>query len=168
MKSDSPATATQIQQVAKLLGLAVLRWQRERERSEKLSNSLPERLDFSPENSLSVTGRRDPATCSVGRIRHKENVYDGVHEAIVETAVFDAVQSQLKKHGRSGGSRLVNQYNALLKGMLYCHACGYAMVHNPTYQKGKLYRYYVCQTAIKQGRQHCTPAPCAPPILKLQ
>ena len=91
----------------------------------------------------------------VGRIRHKENVYDGVHEAIVETADFDAVQSQLKKHGRSGGSRLVNQYNALLKGMLYCPSCGYAMVHNPTYKKGKLYRYYVCQTAIKQGRQHC-------------
>ena len=44
MKSDSPATATQIQKVAGLLGLAVLRWQRERERSEKLSNSLPERL----------------------------------------------------------------------------------------------------------------------------
>ena len=65
MKSDSPATAAQIQQVAKLLGLAVLRWQRERERSEKLSNSLPGRLELSPENSLSVTGRRDPATCSV-------------------------------------------------------------------------------------------------------
>ena len=65
MKSDSPATAVQIQQVAELLGLAVLRWQRERERSEKVSNSLPERLELSPETSLSVTGRRDPATCSV-------------------------------------------------------------------------------------------------------
>ena len=65
MKSDSPVTAVQIQQVAELLGLAVLRWQRERERSEKVSNSLPERLELSPKNSLSVSGRRDPATCSV-------------------------------------------------------------------------------------------------------
>ena len=29
MKSDLPVTAVQIQQVAELLGLAVLRWQRE-------------------------------------------------------------------------------------------------------------------------------------------
>ena len=65
MKADSPATAVQIQQVAELLGLAVLRWQRERERSEKVSDSLPERLEFSPETSLSVTGRRDRAMCSV-------------------------------------------------------------------------------------------------------
>jgi hypothetical protein len=65
MKSDSPVTAVQIQQVAELLGLAVLRWQPETERSEKVSNSLPGRLEFSPETSLSVTGRSDPATCSV-------------------------------------------------------------------------------------------------------
>jgi len=99
----------------------------------------------------------------IGRLRHKENIYDGVHEPIVSKETFDAVQTMLKEHGRGSGKRLINRHNALLKGMLYCPSCGYAMSHCPTKKQSKLYRYYVCQTAIKRGHAHCTngsiPAP---------
>jgi site-specific DNA recombinase len=61
----------------------------------------------------------------------------------------------LKEHGRGNGNRLVNRHNALLKGLLHCPACGYAMVHCPTKKKSKVYRYYVCQTAIKRGHSQC-------------
>ncbi len=58
--------AEQVTRVATLLGRAVLRWKREKERSsefsENVSNSLPERLEFSPVSSLSVTGQNDEAT----------------------------------------------------------------------------------------------------------
>jgi phosphatidate phosphatase PAH1 len=58
--------AEQVTRVATLLGRAVLRWKRESERSsefsENVSNSLPERLEFSPVSSLSVTGQNDEAT----------------------------------------------------------------------------------------------------------
>lgn len=91
----------------------------------------------------------------VGKIRHKDKIYDGQHEPIVEQQIFDAVQLQLKEHGRGKGQRLVNRHNALLKGLLYCPACGYAMVHCPTKKKSKVYRYYVCQTAIKRGHIQC-------------
>ncbi|MCS7465184.1 DUF2924 domain-containing protein [Stieleria sp. ICT_E10.1] len=91
----------------------------------------------------------------VGRIRHKENVYDDVHEPIIQPDVFDAVQKMLKEHGQGSGKRLINRQNALLKGMLYCPTCGYAMAHSPTKKKSKLYRHYVCQTAIKRGHAQC-------------
>ena len=58
--------AEQVTRVATLLGRAVLRWKRESERSsefsENVSNSLPERLEFSPVSSLSVTGQNGEAT----------------------------------------------------------------------------------------------------------
>ena len=56
----------QVTRVAALLGRAVLRWKREKEQtseiSEIVSDSLPERLEFSPVSSLSVTGQNDEAT----------------------------------------------------------------------------------------------------------
>ncbi len=99
----------------------------------------------------------------IGRIRHKENVYGGVHEAIIEPDIFESVQKLLKEHGQGSGKRLVNRHNALLKGMMYCPSFSYAMAHNPTKKKSKLHRYYVCQTAIKLGHAQCStgsiPAP---------
>jgi site-specific DNA recombinase len=90
-----------------------------------------------------------------GKIRHKDQIYDGQHEPIINQSVFDKVQTKLKEHGRGNGNRLVNRHNALLKGLLHCPACGYAMVHCPTKKKSKVYRYYVCQTAIKRGHSQC-------------
>ncbi len=58
--------AEQVTRVATLLGRAVLRWKREKEQSSEISeivsDSLPERLEFSPVSSLSVTGQNDEAT----------------------------------------------------------------------------------------------------------
>jgi hypothetical protein len=57
--------AEQVTRVATLLGRAVLRWKREKEQSSEISeivsDSLPERLEFSPVSSLSVTGQNDEA-----------------------------------------------------------------------------------------------------------
>ncbi len=100
-----------------------------------------------------------------GKIRHKDKIYDGQHEPIIDPRVFDKVQAQLKEHGRGKGQRLANRYFALLKGLLYCPTCGYAMVHCPTKKKSKVYRYYVCQTALKRGHNQCrTGSIPAPPI----
>ena len=99
------------------------------------------------------------------KIRHKDKIYDGQHEPIIDPRIFDKVQTQLKEHGRGQGQRLANRHNALLKGLLYCPTCGYAMVHCPTRKKSKVYRYYVCQTAIKRGHIQCrTGSIPAPPI----
>lgn len=102
----------------------------------------------------------------VGKLRHQANIYDGVHEPIIQRETFDAVQKTLKDHGRGRGKRLMNRHNALLRGLLYCPSCGYAMAHSPTKKKTKLYRYYVCQTAMKRGHDQCQTGSLSAPAIE--
>jgi len=91
----------------------------------------------------------------IGKIKHKSEVYDGEHEPIIDTAVFEKVQTTLQQHGRGRGNHLINKYGALLKGLLHCKACGRSMVHTFTTRGSKRYRYYTCTKAIKKGWKTC-------------
>ncbi|HUP77031.1 MAG TPA: recombinase family protein [Pirellula sp.] len=64
-----------------------------------------------------------------GKIKHKELVFEGEHEPMVDSTTFSAVQKLLKSHSRGKGNGVNNKYGALLKGLLYCGACNKAMVH---------------------------------------
>ncbi len=98
-----------------------------------------------------------------GKIVHKDQIYDGEHEAIVDPAVFDRVQAQLRLNGRTGGVEVRNKYGALLRGLLRCKACGGAMTHTFTGRHGRFYRYYRCVAAIKNG-SHVCPAKTLPAL----
>ncbi len=89
----------------------------------------------------------------IGKIRHKDEIFDGEHEAIVDADVFQKVQRRLKRNGRSASVR--NKHGALLKGLLHCQSCGRAMTHTFTAKRNKRYRYYACTQAIKKGRAAC-------------
>ncbi len=97
----------------------------------------------------------------IGLVKHKENRYAGEHEAIVDKAVFDAVQSLLSRNAATGGALVRNKFGALLKGILHCSHCNCAM--SPTHSKkgAKRYRYYVCSRASKTGWENC-PSPNLP------
>jgi site-specific DNA recombinase len=90
-----------------------------------------------------------------GMIKHKELLHKGEHEPIIEQSVFEAVQRQLKQNGRGKGNHLINKHGALLKSLLFCHACNRSMVHTFTKKQGKVYRYYTCTNVIKNGRKQC-------------
>jgi len=93
-----------------------------------------------------------------GMISHKGELYQGVHEAIIEPEQFDRVQKMLKHNGRSGGLEVRNKYGALLRGLLRCKACDQAMTHVFTTSRGKSrkqYRYYRCVGSIKRGACTC-------------
>ena len=62
MANESLSPAEQIQKIAGLLGIAVLRWRQNSESSEILSNSQPERLEFGSDSLLSVNTQNDLAT----------------------------------------------------------------------------------------------------------
>lgn len=95
----------------------------------------------------------------VGKLRHKENVYEGEHDAIVDEEMFREVGELLRKNGRGHGNAMRDKYGACLKGLIYCSDCQKVMVHNNTRRGSKVYRYYTCLTVIKRGRKHCeTPA----------
>jgi site-specific DNA recombinase len=95
----------------------------------------------------------------IGKIKHKSQVHPGEHQGIVTEEVWQQVQERLTIQGQADGSLLRNPFGALLKGLLHCLSCGRRMT--PTYvtsSDGKRYRYYLCTTGPKVGRQRC-PAP---------
>jgi site-specific DNA recombinase len=95
----------------------------------------------------------------LGRVRHRDDVFEGEHDAIIDADTFDQVQAKLRLNGRTGGSQTRNTHNALLKGLVRCEACGCGMVHHFATKKTKTgtkrYHYYVCMTAQKQGWDAC-------------
>jgi len=92
----------------------------------------------------------------LGKITHKDEVFEGEHAAIVDAEIFRRVQALLRRNGRTGGKHVRNRYGALLKGLLYCRPCGCAMMHTYTTKKnGRRYRYYVCLNAQKRGWHSC-------------
>ncbi|MCC7424474.1 MAG: recombinase family protein [Planctomycetaceae bacterium] len=89
-----------------------------------------------------------------GKVRYHDKVYDGQHEAIVDAATFERVQTLLRKNHRSGGVTR-NASGALLRGLLRCVPCGCSMTHSHSTKGKTRYRYYVCNKAQRQGRQTC-------------
>ena len=76
-----------------------------------------------------------------GRIRHKEETHEGLHEAIVDQALWDAVQAQLDRKSPKK-SRLPSRSGALLTGRIFDETGDFL---TPTHaQRGqRRYRYYV-------------------------
>lgn len=92
----------------------------------------------------------------VGKVPHKSDVYPGVHTAIVDQNVFDRVQRILTENGRAGPSLERNRYGGVLKGLLRCAACGCAMTHTTTTNRGVTYRYYCCHVRQSMGKKRCS------------
>jgi site-specific DNA recombinase len=90
----------------------------------------------------------------VGDAVHKGTAYPGEHEAIVSQGLWDKVHSILKQSPRSRASNTRTQTPALLKGLLF-GPTGCAMSPTHTRKGGRLYRYYVSQSVMKQGRGAC-------------
>ncbi|GAB4136922.1 MAG: recombinase family protein [Thermogutta sp.] len=97
----------------------------------------------------------------VGKIKYKAELHQGEHEPIVDAELFRQVQTTLRHNGHSGGVAVRNKYGALLRGLLYCKACGRAMTHTFTCKGQRRYRYYTCTRAIQNGRAAC-PSPSLP------
>ena len=92
----------------------------------------------------------------LGKVRYKDEIYEGEHERIVDPETFEEVQRLLRTNHRTGGARVRNRFGAILKGLLRCAPCGCSMIHSHTTKDGnKRYRYYVCLNAQKRGWHNC-------------
>jgi len=90
----------------------------------------------------------------IGKVRSGDEVFDGVHEAIIDATTWEAVQAILTSpEGNGNGVRYSD--NALLKGFIKCGACGASYSPHSAKSGDRRYRYYVCQTAQKQGAAAC-------------
>ncbi len=97
----------------------------------------------------------------IGKVKYKDEVHNGEHEAIVPDKLFQQAQPLLQRNGHTGGRAVRNKHGALLRGLLRCGPCGCAMSHTYTTKGNRRYRYYVCGTAQQRGWSEC-PSPSVP------
>jgi hypothetical protein len=91
----------------------------------------------------------------IGDAVHKDEVHPDEHDAIIERGTWDRVHSVLAVNGRQRASRTRAATPAPLKGLMQCGCCGKAMTPSHTRRRGRLYRYYLCTSAIKNGHASC-------------
>jgi hypothetical protein len=84
----------------------------------------------------------------VGEVQHKGHVYPGEHQAIVSRDLWDRVHDLLQESPRARANKNRAQSPALLRGLIF-GADGRAMSPTLTRRRGKHYRYYVSQSALK-------------------
>ncbi|MFN4261611.1 MAG: recombinase family protein [Gemmataceae bacterium] len=91
-----------------------------------------------------------------GKVRYKDEVHDGEHQAVIDPDVWQRVQVKLQRNGRTGGTMVRNQFGAVLKGLMSCVPCGASMTPTHSTRGGTVrYRYYVCSSAQKRGWDTC-------------
>ena len=86
----------------------------------------------------------------IGEAVHKGVSYPGEHQAIIDRKLWDQVHAILKQSPRRRAASARAQTPALLKGLLF-GPDGAAMSPTHTRKAGRLYRYYVSQSVMKQG-----------------
>jgi site-specific DNA recombinase len=86
----------------------------------------------------------------LGEIRHRETWYPGEHEGIVGRGLWDRVQSQLNSNLHTRRNRVKEQASSLLTGLVE-DAAGNRFTPSFTLRRGRRYRYYVSQFAIKNS-----------------
>ncbi len=90
-----------------------------------------------------------------GLIRSGEALVKAEHEAIVQLETWQNIQERLTRNGSAGYQGERENQHALLKGLLCCTACGCRMSPTYTDKGGRRYRYYTCQSRIRQGAHAC-------------
>jgi len=86
----------------------------------------------------------------IGEAVRKGVSYPGEHEPIISRELWDQVHAILKVSPRKRAGNARAQTPAPLKGLLF-GPDGAAMSPTHTRRGGKLYRYYISQTAMKRG-----------------
>src|SRR6202023_1518825 len=90
----------------------------------------------------------------IGDAVHKGISYPGEHQAIIDRKLWDQVHAILKQSPRRRAASARAQTPALLKGLLF-GPDGAAMSPTHTRKAGRLYRYYISQSVMKQGANAC-------------
>lgn len=89
----------------------------------------------------------------IGKIEHKENVYEGLHEGIIEETTFDKAQKILDFNTAQANNAATAKHSSLLAGKLFDSNGNYMSPSHSNNRHNKTYRYYISQ-AIIQNRHH--------------
>jgi site-specific DNA recombinase len=84
----------------------------------------------------------------LGEIRHRDQWYVGEHRGIVNTGLWDKVQTLMGSNRKKHREHVRERSSSLLTGIL-ADATGNRYTPSFTFKKNRKYRYYVSQLAIK-------------------
>ena len=91
-----------------------------------------------------------------GKIKHRDKIYDGIHEPIVSEELFNIAQSLHKKRVKK--YKLYRHH--LFGGLIFCDECSYQMTSTFTnkHRNGDMtrYFYYRCLSTYKKDWQSCS------------
>jgi hypothetical protein len=93
----------------------------------------------------------------IGRIKHKNNSYEGQHDAIIPRDLWDDVQKKLQEQAASPRGCAKTRDKNLLQGLLF-DAQGHSYGPTFTTKNGKRYRYYIDHSAKPSGKSARIPA----------
>ncbi|MDP6064826.1 MAG: recombinase family protein [SAR202 cluster bacterium] len=100
----------------------------------------------------------------IGKVRHKDKLYEGQHEPIVPVELFEKVQRTIAgNRGKRG--RPQERHLFVLNGLVRCGGCGAYMTPTFSYNAQKrLYSYYACTNRNHRGTEACKtkPVPAEP------
>lgn len=92
----------------------------------------------------------------IGKIKHKDKIYEGRHPAIIDMDTWNKVRSTMKENTINRGAITRKKTKAILMGLLKCGECECGLVANHTRKKGgRLYRYYTCEHYRKGINSDC-------------
>lgn len=80
----------------------------------------------------------------IGKVKHKEKVYDGEHDAIIGMDKWEAAQKLLTENHVARGTKQRAPNFTALRGLIKCGDCGSAMGLSHTKKSNRKYAYYVC------------------------
>lgn len=81
----------------------------------------------------------------IGKIRHKDAIHDGQHQAIIPPELWDAVQAKLADN-RIGNKTRVHKTEACPLANKLFDAAGERLVPVHAVKKGRRYRYYISES----------------------
>lgn len=120
---------------------------------EKLRNYLAENKiysrsekEFSRGNIYKILSNK----VYIGKLQHKDKVYEGKHNALIDDEVFNKVQELLQENASVQRHTLYAKEGSLLMGLLYDDA-GNRMSPSHSNKKGIRYRYYITKAENFKG-----------------
>lgn len=100
------------------------------------------------------------------RIRAADEIVAAAHPGIVDDNTFDLVQQKLKENTRNPGGGRGPRMESLLRGLLYCAACGSPMSPSYSSRQNRRYRYYVCLRTMQRNGDGCTTRAVSAPVVE--
>lgn len=94
-------------------------------------------------------------TIYLGKVRHNNVLYPGLHEAIISEEQWKKIQAIKKNNSEHRFQARPEQKARLLQGLIECGCCHCAMIPTHTTKNKKRYEYYVSHKAVKEGYDLC-------------